>query len=129
MRPFTTATPPRLVLVVDDDDDIREVAATALELVAGHRTVTATNGLEALRSARQHRPDAILLDVRMPVLDGLETVRMLRQHADTAHIPVILLTASVDGPVPAREISGVIDKPFDPMALGAQISKLLGWGP
>ena len=118
---------PRVVLVAEDDDDIREVAVTALELVSGFRTLTATNGAEALHAARQHRPDAILLDVRMPVLDGLDALEALKHHPVTAHIPVVLLTASDGGQGCLHDVAGVIEKPFDPMSLGGQVSRLLGW--
>lgn len=123
----TPADPrPRLLLLVDDDDDIREVAAMSLELVNGFRIVTATHGLDAVRQAQEHRPDGILLDVMMPGMDGLETVERLSADSVTAQIPVVLLTARVDGDQPAA-VAGVIRKPFDPMRLGAEVSRLLGW--
>ncbi len=118
---------PRLLLIVDDDDDIRDVAAAALELVSGFRIVTATNGLDALRQAKEHHPDGILLDVMMPGMDGLETVERLDADPATADIPVILLTARVDGDKPTDAVAGVIRKPFDPMALGNRIRQLFGW--
>lgn len=120
-------TEPKLLLLVDDDDDIRDVAAAALELVNGFRIVTATNGLDALRQALEHRPDGIVLDVMMPGMDGLETVERLDADPATADIPVILLTARVDGEKPTDAVAGVIRKPFDPMRLGSQISQLFGW--
>lgn len=118
---------PKLLLLVDDDDDIREVAAAALELVDGFRIVTATSGLTAVQQAQEHCPDAILLDVMMPGMDGLETVIQLKAAPRTAHIPVILLTARVDGHTPEDTVAGVIAKPFDPMRLGTEVSRLLGW--
>ena len=117
----------KLLLLVDDDDDIRDVAAAALELVNGFRIVTASNGLDALRQAKEHRPDGIVLDVMMPGMDGLETVRRLRADPATADIPVILLTARVDGEKPTDAVAGVIRKPFDPMGLGNRICQLFGW--
>ena len=117
----------KLLLLVDDDDDIRDVAAAALELVNGFRIVTATNGLDALRQAKEHRPDGIVLDVMMPGMDGLETVRRLRADPATADIPVILLTSRVDGEKPTDAVAGVIRKPFDPMGLGNRICQLFGW--
>jgi CheY-like chemotaxis protein len=125
------STPPeassKLLLLVDDDDDIREVASTALELVAGFRIVTATNGRSALEKAVEYAPDGILLDVMMPGMDGLETVAELKADQRTAQIPVILLTARVDGEAPIDDIAGVIAKPFDPMRLGSEVSRLFGW--
>lgn len=119
----------KLVLLVDDDDDIREVAAMALELVNGFRIVTATNGREAVEQAKRHQPDGIVLDVMMPGMDGLQTVASLRGFSETADIPVVLLTARVDGDEPPGTVKGVIRKPFDPMRLGAEVSRLFGWTP
>lgn len=121
----------RRVLVVDDDPDVREVAQTALELVGGWQVWSAAGGRIAMELARHELPDAILLDVMMPDLDGPATVRHLRNDPATAQIPVILLTAKSqsDGLSGWEEIglAGVIGKPFDPMTLPDQISRLLGW--
>ena len=118
---------PKLVLLVDDDDDVREVTRASLELIDGFRVVTAANGREALRQAREHHPDGILLDMMMPGVDGLETLEWLRADAETAGIKVILLTARVDGTPPPDTIAGIIRKPFDPMRLGAEVRRLMGW--
>ena len=126
MSPLPDAEP-RLLLLVDDDDDIRAVAAAALELVSGFRIVTASNGLDAVAQAKQHHPDGIVLDVMMPGMDGLQTVESLKSDSETAGIPVILLTARVDGDEPPGTVAGVIRKPFDPMRLGDEVSRLFGW--
>ncbi len=118
---------PRLVLLVDDDDDIRQVAAAALELVDGFRVITANGGRAGVSQAQLHHPDGILMDVMMPGMDGLETAELLKGDPATADIPVILLTARVDGDEPEENVAGVIAKPFDPMTLGAQMRRLLGW--
>ncbi|MFT3969063.1 MAG: response regulator [Micropruina sp.] len=118
---------PRLLLLVDDDDDIREVAAMALELVDGFRVVTANGGLAGVSQAQLHQPDGILMDVMMPGMDGLQTAQRLKADPATAKIPVILLTARVDGDEPEENVAGVIAKPFDPMTLGAEVRRLLGW--
>lgn len=117
----------KLLLLVDDDDDIREVAAASLELVDGFRIVTASSGLEAVTQALEHHPDGIVLDMMMPGMDGLQTLEKLKADAGTADIPVIMLTARVDGEHPTDTIAGLIRKPFDPMGLGAEISRLFGW--
>src|SRR5204862_5451141 len=85
------------ILVVDDMPIFRDPIAASLRL-AGYSTVCAANGREALVAARVNRPDAILLDVAMPVMDGISFLRALRAEADAslAKVPVILLTAVSD---------------------------------
>jgi CheY-like chemotaxis protein len=119
------------VLVVDDDDDIRELTRVALELVADWGVITAGGGAEALELAARHRPDAVLLDLMMPGMDGLTTFGHLRADPATGDIPVILVTAKARvgerQPWDELEIAGVISKPFDPITLAADVSALLGW--
>ena len=119
------------VLVVDDDDMLREVAKVALEMVAGWQVSTAGSGLEAQQIALAEHPDALLLDVMMPGMDGPSTVLALRQDPATRDIPVIFLTAKVGGGGHAQwdhlDVAGVIPKPFDPMTLPAEVARLLGW--
>jgi CheY-like chemotaxis protein len=119
------------ILVVDDEADIREVAQLALEAVGGYRVTPAASGREALELARAEAPDAILLDVMMPDLDGPSTVALLRQDAATDDIPVILLTAKVQAAdrrrLEALGVAAVMAKPFDPMTLASDIAVTLGW--
>lgn len=127
MQRMTTRT----VLVVDDDDMLREVAKVALEMVGGWNVLTAGSGSEAVRVAAAEHPDALLLDVMMPGMDGPSTVVALSQDPATRDIPVIFLTAKAagDGQLEWRDlpITGVIPKPFDPMGLPAEVARLLGW--
>ena len=121
----------RRVLVVDDDDAIREVAEVALGIVGGWDVVAASSGAECVRRASEVAPEAILLDVMMPGMDGPTTVEKLREDPATQDIPVILLTAKVQ-PSELRawewlDLAGVIAKPFDPMTLAAKVAALLGW--
>ena len=121
----------RRVLVVDDDELLREVAQTALELVAGWEVSTAHSGLEAQQRARSDHPDVILLDVMMPGVDGPSTVAALRADPATRDIPIIFLTAKLPSEDfeewrPLR-LAGVIPKPFDPMTLATDMAALLGW--
>ena len=119
------------VLVVDDDDAIREITQVALELVASWEVVTAGGGHEALAQAAEHRPDAVLLDLMMPDMDGLTTFRHLQADPATRDVPVILVTAKAQvGDRQAWDglpVAGVIAKPFDPMTLAADVAALLGW--
>ena len=124
---------PRHLLLVEDEDAIREVAVVALERVGGWRVTAAADGQLALGLARTDPPDAILLDVMMPGLDGPATLAALRREAVLAGVPVIFLTAKVQATERRRLIglgaAGVIAKPFDPMELSREITNLLGFGP
>jgi len=119
------------VLVVDDDDGVREIVQISLEAAAGWIVLTAASGAEAIAIARVQQPDAILLDVRMPDMDGVKTFHQLQQQPETQAIPTILLTAKAK--VSERRafadlgVAGIIVKPFQAMYLADQISKLLGW--
>ena len=119
----------RKILIIDDEDDIREVARLSLESVAGWEVLSAGCGVEGVASALEQQPDAILLDVIMPGMDGPAAFRELRKNPATAGIPVLLLTARISD---QRRFAGlgvdaVLFKPFDPLTLSAQISGALGW--
>jgi CheY-like chemotaxis protein len=119
------------ILIIDDEDDIREVAALSLETVAGWDVTTASSGAQGLLRAVEYQPDAILLDVMMPGMDGPTTFRELRKNPATAHIPVLLLTAKVQSTDQRRfadlGVDAVLFKPFDPLTLSTQIAGVLGW--
>jgi len=121
----------KTVLIVDDEADIREVARASLEIVAGWDVLTAASGPEALAIGSEKRPDAILLDVMMPGMDGIDTFQKLREDDSTRNIPVLFLTAKVQLSDRRRfaklEVAGYIPKPFDPMRLGKTVADLLGW--
>jgi len=119
------------VLIIDDEDDIREVAALSLESVAGWEVVTASNGTQGIAVAEAEQPDAILLDVMMPGMDGPTTFGEMRKNPATASIPVLLLTAKVQASDHQRfaglGVKAVLSKPFDPITLSTQIAEVLGW--
>ena len=123
----------RRILIIDDEEDIREVAALSLEATAGWEIVTACNGADGLRAAANSRPfpDAILMDVMMPDMDGPTTFRLMQQNPDLAGIPVLLLTAMVQGVDQRRfadlGVAAVLFKPFNPLTLAEQICEKLGW--
>jgi CheY-like chemotaxis protein len=121
----------RRVLIIDDEDDIREVAALSLEAIAGWEIATASCGADGIEMAQSFQPDAILMDVMMPGMDGPTTFRAMQQIAEIAHIPVLLLTAKVQGVDQRRfadlGVAAVLFKPFDPLTLAQQISTTLGW--
>jgi DNA-binding response OmpR family regulator len=121
-----------LVLVADDEPDIRSLVELRLQR-AGYRVVTAAHGAEAFERAVEHPPDLIVLDVSMPVQDGFETSRQLREHPGTSHIPIVFLTARTQEADVLRGYSqggdGYVTKPFDPGELLARIESLIGVGP
>jgi CheY-like chemotaxis protein len=121
----------RRILIIDDEDDIREVAALSLESVAGWSVFTACSGAEGIRTAQAELPDAILMDVMMPSMDGPTTFREMQRSPEIANIPVVLLTAKVQGVDQRRfaglGVAGVLFKPFDPLTLAEQMASTLGW--
>ena len=120
----------RTVLVIDDEQGIRIILKAALEFTAGWKVLLASSGAEGLATAQADQPEAILLDVMMPGIDGISLFRKIQSQVATQEIPVIFLTAQ------AREVerqeleelgAGVILKPFEPEAIAGQIRTLLGW--
>ena len=122
--------PTKRILIVDDEDDIREVAALSLEAVAGYES-SARSGAAGITIAAAEQPDAILLDVMMPDMDGPTTFQRLQAQSATAHIPVVFLTAKVQPSERARftslGVSAVLSKPFDPLTLASELADALGW--
>jgi CheY-like chemotaxis protein len=119
------------ILLVDDEDDIRLIASAALERLAGWSVTSAGSGEEAVERARVDQPEAVVLDVMMPGMDGPATLAALRADPGTASIPVVFLTAKVQ-PGERRRLeelgaAGVVAKPFNPMALADELAALLDW--
>ena len=83
------------ILIVDDDSSITSVLADTLTLVGGYEVATAADGVAGLESIAARRPDCIVLDVRMPHLNGIQFVRALRGDPTTADIPLVILSALV----------------------------------
>ncbi|WP_445638527.1 Two-component system response regulator [Nostoc sp. DSM 114161] len=119
------------ILVVDNEQYIQEVAKICLETVAGWKVETASSGKEGIIKAETHQPDAILLDVMMPDMDGIATFEKLQANPLTKAIPVILLTAKIQASDRRRYaqigINGAIAKPFNPLELAQQVAAALGW--
>jgi CheY-like chemotaxis protein len=100
------------ILVVDDEETIREVVADALQL-EGYPVATASNGLEALRLFDREHPSLILLDMRMPILDGWAFAKELRRRGTA--VPIVVITAAQNARRWAEEIGAAayLAKPFD----------------
>lgn len=119
------------ILVVDNEQYIQEVAKVCLETVAGWEVLLAGSGQDCLSQAEAEQPDAILLDVMMPDMDGITTFQKLQENSATQAIPVILLTAKMQSSDRRRYAQlgtvAAIAKPFDPLKLAGQIAAALGW--
>ena len=112
----------RPILIVDDDERNRKLVRDVLE-AAGLATIEARNGKEALDLVRTHRPAVVLLDVRLPDLDGTEVVRRLRADPATGPVPVIAVTALAGAAdaLLAAGFDGCLEKPIDAVALPDQV--------
>lgn len=117
------------ILVIDDEERIQEVIQMSLEILNGWEVFTASSGFLGVLEAQTHQPDAILLDVSMPQLDGFATFAKLQENPTTQAIPVIFLTAKVE--LADRKqfaqlgIVGIITKPFDPLTLADKVMAVL----
>ena len=109
------------ILLVEDDPDIQTITSMALGSFGGYTVRVCGSALEAIASAAEFLPDLILLDVMMPGMDGMDTLRALRGIPETASTPVIFLTARVQpadvAKYKALDSLAVIRKPFEPTAL------------
>jgi CheY-like chemotaxis protein len=114
------------VLLVDDEYSLVE-AITELLLWEGHRVLTAGDGQQALQVLRAQRADAVLVDLMMPRMDGVQLVRALWSDPELADLPVVLLTGA-PGSVPAEIAArvNVLRKPFDLEALLSGIDRAVG---
>lgn len=119
------------ILIVDDEEDICQVVQASLEEFGGWQTFLAHSGKVGLMVAQAEYPDAILLDVSMPEMDGFEMFKQLQENPTTQNIPVILLTSKVLARDRKRfadlSLAGVITKPFNPLTIWQQVADLLGW--
>jgi CheY-like chemotaxis protein len=117
------------VLIIDDEDDIRMISRLSLGRIGGMDVVEASSGVDGLTKAESEKPDAILLDVMMPLMDGPTMLGKLRENPATSAIPVVFLTAKAMASEIERLKSlgaaGVLTKPFDPMTLAEQFKTVL----
>ena len=123
----------RRILVIDDEEHIREVTQMSLETIGGWDVTSAASGAEGFATAAAEQPDAVILDVMMPGMDGPSTFARLRVDPDTRAIPVVMLMAKVQASDRRRfadiGVDGVLTKPFDPMTLADEVAEVLGWSP
>ncbi|MCB0224743.1 MAG: response regulator [Anaerolineae bacterium] len=117
------------ILCVDDAPDMLKLLARMLEM-RGYEVAMATNGLEAVRKARTWQPDLIITDIIMPYMDGLDAITAIRKNPQTAQIPIIVFTASIDADDRQRALELGADeqmpKPFDFTILDNLLQRFLG---
>ena len=120
--------PSGTVLVVDDDPVIQKLLQVNFEM-EGYDVITAGDGEEGLAKAQAEHPDAVVLDVMMPKMDGLEVARRLKGDDATKAIPIILLSAKAQqADVQAGQATGAdeyLTKPFDPLELLQRVGALI----
>ncbi|MDJ0633082.1 MAG: response regulator [Xenococcaceae cyanobacterium MO_188.B29] len=119
------------ILLIDDEETIQEVVQVGIEIETGWQVAIASSGIEGIAVAASQQPDAILLDVMMPEMDGISTLSQLKANAKTQSIPVILLTAKTQAGdknlFQSLGVVGVITKPFNSMTLASRIATMLQW--
>jgi len=116
------------IVVADDEAPIRELLEQVL-VADGYEVITATDGKHALQQILTHKPDLILLDIRMPKLDGLTLCKALRANKDTKHTPIIMLTAFNTREHLEQSMEGGADdflaKPFELAELKFRVRSML----
>ncbi|WP_413174044.1 response regulator [Anabaena azotica] len=119
------------VLIIDDEPGIRQIVLIALKAIAGWEVLLAASGKEGITMAMAELPDAILLDVMMPEMDGISTFQQMQTYSELQSIPVILLTAKAQTAEQRQfselGVTGVITKPFKAPDLVKQMRSLLNW--
>ena len=116
------------ILVVEDQEDNRQILRDLLTN-AGYEMLVAEDGVQALEQAEKHRPDLILMDIQLPVLDGYEATRRLKANPELKAIPIIVVTSyALSGDEEKARAAGCdayVAKPFSPRALLAKMREFL----
>jgi CheY-like chemotaxis protein len=122
----------QLILIADDEAYLTQILAFTIER-GGAKVLVARNGQELCALAEQHKPDLIVSDYQMPIMDGLSACTQMRQNPATANIPVIMLTARGHKLSPAElaqtNIRLLLPKPFSAKDLLAKIQEILALAP
>jgi two-component system, cell cycle response regulator DivK len=116
------------ILIVEDQEDNRSILRDLLS-AAGYELIEATNGAEGVEVARRERPDLILMDIQLPVVDGYEAARRIKADAELKAIPIIAVTSYALSGDEAKARSagcdGYVTKPFSPRQLLAKVREYL----
>ena len=120
------------ILIADDEQDIRDLLTFTLRF-AGHEVVVASNGEEAFHLAQQEKPELVLLDVRMPRMNGYEACRLIKADPALKHIPVMFVSAwGQDSEVKLgleAGAAGYVIKPFEPNMIILKVAELIAKKP
>lgn len=121
-------TEKKTILIVDDDEVILTISELGLKR-AGFQVVKCLSGMSCLESLMYYKPDIILLDVEMPIMSGIQTLKVIKSNENLKDIPVMFLTGSTDSEtvVTAKSLGavGYIVKPFIPQELVEKIKQIL----
>ena len=121
----------KTILLIDDEEYIRQILEACIENFSNWRPAIAASGKEGLAAVAEEKPDAILLDMMMPNMDGFSFLKHLKADPQLADIPVVLITARVDLTEPQKlaqlGVKGAICKPFSSVKIVPEIAKILDW--
>jgi two-component system, cell cycle response regulator DivK len=116
------------ILIIEDQDDNRTIMRDLLG-AAGYELIEATDGGEGVELAKKERPDLILMDIQLPVLDGYEATRRIRTYAELKTVPIIAVTSYAlsgdEAKTRAAGCDGYVAKPFSPRELLAKVREYL----
>ena len=119
---------PKKILIVDDEPDIIKITRYWL-IKQGYEVLIVSNGQEGINAAREHKPDVIVMDYRMPVLNGIDACKILKQDETLKHIPIIFMTASsaniTEEMLKQVGVDGYVSKPFDGEELLKKIERFV----
>jgi two-component system cell cycle response regulator DivK len=121
----------RRILLVEDTEDNRQLVRDLMESV-GYDLIEAEDGAAGVAMAAEHRPDLILMDIQLPVMDGYEACRRIKANPDLRHIPIIAVTSYAlsgdEEKTRASGCDGYVAKPFSPRQLLAKMNEFLERG-